>query len=314
MQSKSKVTIVIPVYNGEDYIREAIDSALNQDYSNCEIIVVNDGSKDNTEKICKSYGKKIKYFAKENGGVSSALNVAIKHMTGDYFSWLSHDDLYDSNKISKQMKIINKRDDVIIFGDYRFINTRSEYIGEQKIDIKTSNKRYDPVLYGQINGITLLIPKKAIDLAGKFNETLRCTQDYDMWFRMEKKGFKYVHVTDILTSTRLHPGQDTNKNPAVYTEGIDLWTDIIKYYAKLEENKNFNYYEVAAKQMQIMGLDKVVIYCLEQCQKYNPEKTNILKKELVKITKNLNPNVLKRTIRYMKKNGLKRTFKRIVKK
>ena len=91
---KPLVSIVIPVFNGENYLKDAIDSAINQTYSNCEIIVVNDGSSDATEKIAKSYGKKIRYYKKENGGVSTALNLGLEKMTGDYFSWLSHDDLY----------------------------------------------------------------------------------------------------------------------------------------------------------------------------------------------------------------------------
>ena len=73
------VSIVIPVYNGANYLREAIDSALAQTYSNVEIIVVNDGSDDGgaTRDIALSYGDKIRYFAKDNGGVSTALNVGI---------------------------------------------------------------------------------------------------------------------------------------------------------------------------------------------------------------------------------------------
>ena len=87
MNKKPKVSIIIPVYNGKDYVEEAIDSALNQTYDNKEIIVVNDGSKDNTEEICLSYKDKIKYYSKENGGVSTALNLAISKATGEYISW-----------------------------------------------------------------------------------------------------------------------------------------------------------------------------------------------------------------------------------
>src|SRR5665647_567426 len=92
-----KVSIVIPVYNGSKYLGEAIDSALAQTYKNLEIIVSNDGSSDNgaTERVAKSYGDKIIYLGKkDNGGASTALNAAIKVMTGEYFSWLSHDDMY----------------------------------------------------------------------------------------------------------------------------------------------------------------------------------------------------------------------------
>ena len=82
MGSKPLVSIVIPVYNGSNYMREAIDSALAQTYENVEIIVVNDGSTDDgeTDRIARSYGDKIRYFAKDNGGVSSALNKGIKEM------------------------------------------------------------------------------------------------------------------------------------------------------------------------------------------------------------------------------------------
>lgn len=97
------VSIVIPVYNGANYMREAIDSAINQTYDNIEIIVVNDGSTDNgeTERIALSYGDKIKYYKKENGGCASALNYGISKMQGEWFSWLSHDDVYYPEKYSR---------------------------------------------------------------------------------------------------------------------------------------------------------------------------------------------------------------------
>lgn len=81
---KDLVSIVIPVYNGSNFVREAIDSALNQTYDKVEVIVVNDGSNDGgrTDKILRSYGDKITYINKENGGVSTALNVGIKQAKG----------------------------------------------------------------------------------------------------------------------------------------------------------------------------------------------------------------------------------------
>ena len=113
------VSIVIPVYNAEKYIERALKSLINQSYKNIEVIVVNDGSTDNTEKIVKKYVDKIRYFYKENGGVASALNLGIKNMKGEYFSWLSHDDVYYTNKIERQIEelknilpLINKPIDI----------------------------------------------------------------------------------------------------------------------------------------------------------------------------------------------------------
>src|SRR5215471_2056218 len=117
-----KVTIVVPVYNGRDYLREAIESALAQTYQNKEIVVVNDGSLDDggTASIALSYGKWIRYYWKSNGGVGSALNYAIREMSGEYFSWLSHDDLYVGNKVELEVEAVSRFDiaRTIIYSDY----------------------------------------------------------------------------------------------------------------------------------------------------------------------------------------------------
>ena len=122
-----KVSIVIPVYNGSNYLKDAIDSALSQTYNNLEIIVVNDGSNDEgkTKAIAESYGNKIIYLEKENGGASSALNLARKKMTGDYFSWLSHDDMYYPNKISRQVEELQNYDKKTIL----FSNLLTDFSG-----------------------------------------------------------------------------------------------------------------------------------------------------------------------------------------
>ena len=78
----SLISIIVPVYNTENYLEKCLYSLVNQTYKNIEIVVVNDGSKDNTDEICKSFGKKIKYIKKENGGVATALNTGIKAAKG----------------------------------------------------------------------------------------------------------------------------------------------------------------------------------------------------------------------------------------
>ena len=91
------VSIAVPVYNGSNYMRDAIDSVLTQTYSNFEVLVINDGSQDGsaTEDIAKSYGDRILYFSKPNGGVASALNRALEESKGEYFCWLSQATSYN---------------------------------------------------------------------------------------------------------------------------------------------------------------------------------------------------------------------------
>ncbi len=207
-----KVSIVIPVYNGSNYLAEAIDSALAQTYPNCEVLVINDGSTDNgaTSDVALSYGDRIRYFEKENGGVASALNMGIREMTGEYFSWLSHDDVYYPNKIQRQIEWLEgKSDRVIFYSDYDIIDKNSEIIATRNItNINSKHMLLSLIMDEPINGCTVLVPKKCFDEVGLFNESLRTTQDYEFWFR-SARNYDYVHIPDLLIKSRVHESQGT---------------------------------------------------------------------------------------------------------
>lgn len=211
MQKKTpKVSIVIPVYNGANYMRQAIDSAVFQDYQNIEILVINDGSKDNgeTERIALSYGDKIRYFKKENGGVASALNLGIEKMTGDYFSWLSHDDVYHPEKVTVQVEELVKSGsgDSVIYSDYEFINSGGQTIEEIKLPEIDPCQILYYILMQSIHGCTLLIPRKAFKVVGGFPEDLPTTQDYTLFLRLTEY-FTFVHCHKVLVQGRLHDEQ-----------------------------------------------------------------------------------------------------------
>lgn len=214
-----KVSIIIPVYNGHDFLANAIECALMQSYSNIEIIVVNDGSNDNgkTEKIAKSYGKRIRYFYKDNGGVSSALNYGIQKMEGEYFSWLSHDDGYAADKIKDSVELLINNNQIggntIAFTSGIYIDSKGKelyafkkyfedfklYSGVQVIDILTQK--------GTINGCCMLIPKKAFIDVGGFDESLRYSQDSLMWYRIFLKGYSLISDNKANVMYRLHENQ-----------------------------------------------------------------------------------------------------------
>ena len=211
---QAKVSIIIPVYNGADYLSQAIDSALAQTWKNKEIIVVNDGSNDQgaTERIAQGYGSRIRYFRKENGGVASALNLGIREMTGEYFSWLSHDDLYLPRKIEHQMKLLQRCGDPkqIVAGGYYIVNADKQPLGLMDFYQLYPKEKLEtplfPLFHCAVNGCTMLIHKSHFERVGVFDEGLPTTQDYDLWFRM-LRGQKLVYTRWLDVISRAHCNQ-----------------------------------------------------------------------------------------------------------
>lgn len=214
-----RVSIIIPVYNGSNYLANAIECALGQTYGNLEVIVVNDGSTDEgkTESIALSYGDRIRYYRKENGGVSSALNYGIGKMTGEYFSWLSHDDAYSADKIQDSIALLRSRDalgkKVMAFtggwcmdtlgnkiGDFpRYFTPNQLYSGLDVVRIMTRK--------GTLNGCCMLIPRAVFDDVGGFHENLRYSQDSLMWYQIFLSGCSLVSDNLPNVMYRLHRNQ-----------------------------------------------------------------------------------------------------------
>lgn len=139
MNSDHKISVVIPVYNGEKYLTKCLDSILLQTYKNLEIILVNDGSVDSTGAICDEYASKdhrIIVIHKENGGVSSARNIALKILSGDYVTFVDSDDTLEPETYEKAMKSIRENDaDACFFGWKRI----REYDGQIEHTFKGRN-------------------------------------------------------------------------------------------------------------------------------------------------------------------------------
>lgn len=213
-----KVSIIIPVYNGSNFLANAIDSALAQTYRNIEVVVVNDGSTDNgeTERIALSYGKKISYYRKKNGGVASALNFGIKKMTGEYFSWLSHDDIYEKTKIEEEVEYLlaqpNPANTIVASNTFALFENGIKK--KEKINQTVFDNHFDIFLGASarvgLNGCSLLIPRDILIKNGGFREGLPVTQDYDLWSRL-KDVSKFVLLNKYLVVYRHHDMQDSVK-------------------------------------------------------------------------------------------------------
>jgi glycosyltransferase involved in cell wall biosynthesis len=285
------ISIIIPVYNGSDYLAEAIDSALAQTYRNIEILVINDGSSDEgaTREVALIYGSKIRYFEKENGGVATALNLGISEMKGDYFSWLSHDDKYLPNKINDQIDYLSKLEDKnkVLYSDVEFIDKNSKFL-YQSLSSHYPPENFRPAFIkdGLINGCTLLIPKVCFKKCGLFDTSLKITQDYDLWFKISEK-FEFIHQPNILIQSRLHEKQDSIRyQNTCHLERDNLQLFFIKNIS-FEEIKHFSNGDIAG--YYIAFAIKMVAYMCIKAEKYAIEKAynNLFKSNFLKIFQNI---------------------------
>ncbi|GGD49955.1 glycosyltransferase [Paenibacillus nasutitermitis] len=208
-KNKPQVTIVIPFYN-DPYVGEAIESALAQSYDNLEIIVVDDGSTLHADKV-QPYLKQIHYLGKANGGTASALNHGFRLAGGEYMAWLSSDDRYHPDKITKQMEAMTRYGALIGHTGFNRIDasgtTTLEAIippGCESGDLYRTLQHNNP-----INGCTVMLHKSLFRLIGPFDETLRYTHDLDYWFRVLLTGIPMQLTPSPLTDYRWHEAMGT---------------------------------------------------------------------------------------------------------
>ena len=206
-----KVSIIIPFYNCA-FVDQAIESALNQTYENIEVVVVDDGSTSHTAKI-ESFKDKIVYIRKENGGTATSINTGLFVATGEYIAWLSSDDYFVPEKISKQLNFMTQKNIDASFTNFDYINKDNEVL------IPWCCKRFSSLeevynaylTYNAINGCTILIKKKIFDEIGIFSPDFRYTQDYEMWFRMLVNGYEIHYYDEALTKFRSHEHSGTSR-------------------------------------------------------------------------------------------------------
>ena len=208
------VSIITPVYNGERYLSEAIDSALAQTYQNFELLIVNDGSTDNSAAIIKPFinDSRVIYIEQKNAGVAAARNTAIKQASGKYIGFLDQDDLWLNTKLEVQVATLEQDANIAL------VHSRQDFIDSQgnKIDYDwvTGGAGFcfeDMFKKNRIAVLTVLIRKTIFDEMGLFNEHLSGTDDYDMWLRVTLK-YPIQYIDRALAFYRFHDSNISNNS------------------------------------------------------------------------------------------------------
>lgn len=194
-----KVSTIINVYNGERYIAEAINSVINQEYSNMEIIVIDDGSTDKTKAIVQKFVPHVTYIYQENLGIASAKNNGIENATGDFFAFLDADDLWTKEKTTIQLNQLLK--DASLDMVFSFI----EQFYSPELSEEERKRYYFPEKPSPgIGSVTMIIRKESFNKVGLFNSQWRKGIFNDWYLRACEIGLKSEVNPEVFAKRRIH--------------------------------------------------------------------------------------------------------------
>lgn len=244
--SPDLVSVVIPTYNSADYLPETLASVFGQTYPDLEVIVVDDGSTDQTGEVIRSLGRGIRYISQENwGGPSRPRNVALAAAQGEFVAFFDSDDLMLPEKISKSMAVLRANPDVtVVFTNFRVIDEggeviRSDFLEEYRSfkahlsedatgcrGILSGKQAYTELLKANFVGTSSVVCRRqALAQVGPFDETMLNADDVDMWRRLAYAGFTFAYIDEELHSYRRRKG-------GVSGRGILRYPAIIRGLAK----------------------------------------------------------------------------------
>lgn len=210
MSNQDLVSVIIPTYNRANYLVESLESVLAQTYRNLEVIVVNDGSTDETKTKLEPFLGRISYFEKSNGGKSSALNLGLKHISGDYVWVFDDDDVALPELVASHMEIFNSRPEIgFVYGGYSFFDGDDPCAVTETVEavLPPDGEMLGRLLSGNfISSVSVIVRKECYDRVGCYDERLVRAQDYDMWIRLARAGFRAEVISQALVLVRNHAG------------------------------------------------------------------------------------------------------------
>ena len=252
--TKSLISIIVPCYNQAEYLGEALQSVLDQTYSNWECIIVNDGSPDNTEEIAKKWvlkDSRFIYFEKENGGLSSARNAGLEIANGEYIQFLDSDDFLDSRKIEFSIKELFVDVNLnIVISDFRMFTVDPNLSTDPYCDLKNEMFTFKNVLFKWDSLFTIPIHcglfKSSLFNDFRFPEELKAKEDWIMWLHLFLKEPKVLFENKSLVYYRTHKDsmrkddafmEENYIKAIVYLSNVVKEKDYIDFLIKVLQNK-----------------------------------------------------------------------------
>lgn len=229
---KSSVSIIIPSHNYARFLPDAVASAFRQNYKPLEIIIVNDGSTDNTDEVAKSYlsDSRVKYIAlEEKMGLPVARNEAIKISSGEYLNFLDADDILEDGAIEAMAGVMDNHPDssMVVGRRIDFDDTGKFFILDSYFPEEMEKETFKKLVYRDFVCVSgCLVRKKCLEKTGKFNPQMRIYEDYDLWLRLALY-FPFSPLNRLVTRKRFHSSNMSHPRHIL---------DILAYEIKALEN------------------------------------------------------------------------------
>jgi glycosyltransferase involved in cell wall biosynthesis len=199
-KSADKVSVIVPVYNGEQYLKEALDSVLGQSAKPFEVLVIDDGSTDTTAELVRQYGDRVRYIRRDNGGAAAARNDGVKNVCGEYIAFLDADDYWSKQKLALQLREIKKPGAAnMIFG-----MVSQFYSPETSEDFRQKYQCHSQPTTGAHPG-TLLMKREDFLKVGFFSTEYKTGEFIDWYQRAQEAGLTSAFLPEVLMSRRIHP-------------------------------------------------------------------------------------------------------------
>jgi glycosyltransferase involved in cell wall biosynthesis len=211
------LSVILPVFNGEKYLREAYESIVAQNYSPLETILVDDGSTDQSAEIAKLFKPPAQYFYQPHKGLSAALNLGLNHARGEYLGFLDADDIWADRKLSKQIAALETDPDLdMVFGHVKSFTTP-----EFKADKAAPPPGMEEAKPGYCKG-AMLIRRSAFLCVGPFSEDLHVGDFVEWYMRALEQNLKTLLLPDVVLFRRLHDANQGIRDRAFQTDYVRI--------------------------------------------------------------------------------------------
>lgn len=225
------VSVVIPNYNGAKFIEETITSVCNQTYTSFEVIVVDDGSTDNSMVLLTQLKEKydvLRVVHVENGGVSRARNIGVENAKGQYVAFLDSDDLWKEEFLQNHVNAIKKQNADVVYSNYTWFNEQKEFKNE-KVNLNPQSL-FDFWVDSMLSCSSVTIKKKALNKIGNWDEKLHACEDMDLWFRLKLAEMNIVSTNSTDVLIRIHEKSaktNFNKMYEGHMQSLQKWSALL---------------------------------------------------------------------------------------